>query len=391
MINTAKEKKSELEQLRFQAKNAERDADYNQVAEIRYNQIPKIEKEIQEANKALSSLQNRLLEEEVNRDLIAEIVSKWTGIPVKRMLKTEQTRLLDLENILEKNVVGQPIAIKAVSEAIRRSRSGLADPNRPIGAFLFVGPTGVGKTELAKTLAKELFDTEEAMIRLDMSEYMEKHSVSKLIGSPPGYVGYDEGGQLTEAIRRRPYSVVLLDEVEKAHHDVFNILLQIFDDGRITDSKGRCVNCKNALFIMTSNLGSTELLENPTQDKDKLLSLIDPIIKTHFRPEFINRLDEILPFMPLQNQDMEKIASIQLDALQKRLSERHNTLNVSKELLRHLALIGYDPVFGARPLKRLIQKEITNLLSNGILKGEIKEGCKIDLKIRDDKPAFDVA
>jgi len=375
------EKKGVLEQLRFQEEEAERSADFNKVAEFRYNKIPNLEKEIQEEEAHLKDQKHRLLKEEVDDRLIAEIVAKWTGIPVNKMLEGEAERLLTLETTLENRVVGQDLAITAVSEAIRRSRAGLSDPNRPMGAFLFVGPTGVGKTELAKALTNELFNQEEAMIRLDMSEYMEKHSVAKLIGSPPGYVGHDEGGQLTEAIRRRPYSVILLDEVEKAHHDVFNILLQIFDDGRITDSKGRVVNCRNALFIMTSNLGSSELLASKGDlSKETVLAIVDPIIKAHFRPEFINRLDEILPFLPLQEKDMEKIVLIQLNRVQKRLLEKDITLSWTHDVLEHLAKEGYDPTFGARPLKRLIQLTVVNMLSSAILKGEIENGNSIELR-----------
>jgi ATP-dependent Clp protease ATP-binding subunit ClpB len=270
-----------------------------------------------------------------------------------------------------KRVVGQPIAIKAVSEAIRRSRAGLNDPQRPIGVFLFIGPTGVGKTELVKALAEQLFDKEDSIIRLDMSEYMEKHSVSRLVGSPPGYVGYEEGGQLTEALRRRPYSVVLFDELEKAHPDVFNILLQIFDEGRITDSKGRKVNCKNALFIMTSNLGSDLLLKKTANTKEELLAVVDPILKATFRPEFLNRLDDILPFLPLKLQDMESIVSLQLKRLASRLEERNISLKWDAPLLKHLAEEGYDPSFGARPLKRLIQNEVVNLFATAILENKI--------------------
>lgn len=271
------------------------------------------------------------------------------------MLEGETEKLLTLETMLHSRVVDQDIAVEAVSEAIRCSRAGLSDPNRPMGAFLFVDPTGVGKTELAKTLAQQLFNQKEVMIHLDMSEYMEKHSVAKLIGSPPGYVGHDEGGQLTEAIRRRPYSVILLDEMEKAHPDVFNILLQIFDDGRITDSKGRAVNCKNALFIMTSNLGSDQLLSHKGEPtKEAVLSIVDPVIRAHFRPEFINRLDEILPFLSLQDKDLEKIVLIQLNQVKKRLEDREILLEWTPEVLAHLAKEGYDPIFGARPLKRLI-------------------------------------
>lgn len=386
VIVAVKEKKNSLEQLKFQEEEAERAADYNKVAELRYNKIPTLMKEIEGLEKQLQDTQGRLLREEVDEHLIAEIVSKWTGIPVNKMLTGEAQKLLTLENTLEKRVIGQPMALRAVSEAIRRSRAGLQDPHRPIGVFLFLGPTGVGKTELAKAIAEQLFNQEDAIIRLDMSEYMEKHSVSRLVGSPPGYVGYEEGGQLTEALRRRPYSVVLLDEVEKAHSDVFNILLQIFDDGRITDSKGRLVNCKNALFIMTSNLGSSLLLEKAEKsskplEKEEILKLVEPVLKSHFRPEFLNRIDEILPFLPLRESDMEKIVSIQLASIQKRLQDRSITLMWTPEVLTHLAEEGYEPAFGARPLKRLIQQEVVNPLSNAILDGTLLSGNQVDLKV----------
>ena len=394
LIEALKEKKGELETLRFQEDEAERTSNFNRVAEIRYNERPSLEKEIEEKEETLQNKPNRLLQEEVDDKLIAQIVAKWTGIPVHKMLEGEAERLLNLETTLKKRVVGQPFAIEAVSEAIRRSRTGLGDPNRPLGAFLFVGPTGVGKTELAKALTEELFSQEESLARLDMSEYMEKHSVSKLIGSPPGYVGHDEGGQLTEILRRRPYSVVLFDEIEKAHHDVFNILLQIFDDGRITDSKGRTVNCRNALFIMTSNLGSEELLDamqkgETNLSKEAVLQIVDPVIKRHFRPEFINRLDETLPFLPLQEKDMEKIVLIQLERVKKRLADRSIGLCWTPEVLAHLAKEGYDPFFGARPLKRLIEHTVVNQLSEGILKGNIKNNDVITL-LFDHKILFEV-
>lgn len=388
LINELKDKKNQLEQLKFHEEEAERRADYNKVAELRYAKAPELQKELQEIQKKLNEKQHRLLQEEVDENLIAHIVSKWTGIPVHKMLEGEAQRLLHLEKDLEKRVVGQEMAIEAVSEAIRRSRSGLGDPARPVGVFLFMGPTGVGKTELAKALAEQLFNQEEALIRLDMSEYMEKHSVAKLIGSPPGYVGYEEGGQLTEALRRRPYSVVLFDEIEKAHHDVFNILLQIFDDGRITDSKGRVVNCKNALFIMTSNLGSQQLLERMERKKDKLskdniLELLDPILKAHFRPEFLNRLDDILPFLPLKQEDMAKIVEIQLQSVKKRLLDREIFLSWTDTLVAYLAEAGYDPIFGARPLKRLIQEAVLNPLSKQILEGKIHTNYNVVLDWKD--------
>lgn len=396
IIESLKDKKDALEKLRFQEEEAERRADYNKVAELRYNSIPKLQKEIEEAQKQLNEKPNRLLQEEVDEDLIAQIVSKWTGIPVHKMLEGESERLLHLEDELHKRVVGQDMAVKAVCEAIRRSRSGLGDPGRPVGVFLFLGPTGVGKTELAKALAYQLFNQEEAMIRLDMSEYMEKHTVSKLIGSPPGYVGYEEGGQLTEALRRRPYAVVLLDEIEKAHHDVFNILLQIFDDGRITDSKGRVVNCKNALFIMTSNLGSDRLLDkieqspNRNLSKEEIMQVLDPAIKSHFRPEFINRLDDILPFLPLKEEDMEKIVTIQLNLLSKRLEDRDVKLKWTPQVLAHLAKEGYDPRFGARPLKRYIQQEVVNPLSTFILEGKIPPHSEVKVHYDGKKMSFDI-
>ena len=391
LLGSLKQKKDALEKMRFQEEEAERVSDYNKVAEYRYGLIPALEKEIQDAQQMLSSKDGRLLQEEVDENLIAQIVSKWTGIPVQRMLASEAQKLLNLESEIAKRVVGQPFAIKAVSDAIRASRAGLNDPMRPIGVFLFVGPTGVGKTELAKAIAQQLFDQEEAMIRLDMSEYMEKHSVSKLIGSPPGYVGYDEGGQLTEAIRRRPYTVVLLDEIEKADHDVFNILLQVFDEGRLTDSKGRNVNCKNAIFIMTSNIGSEELQKSKHTSKEEILATIDPILRRHFRPEFLNRLDEILPFLPRKEEVMSSIVEIQLALLAKRLIAREIHLTWKKDLLVHLAKEGYDPLFGARPLKRLIQHEVVTLLSREILDGKIPAACNLELGLKGDQIGYMVS
>lgn len=384
ILQTVKEKKDQLERMRFQEEELERKAEYNEVAILRYQKIPELQKEIEEAEKKLNEKSDRLLQEEVDENLIAHIVSKWTGIPVTKMLEGETQRLLHLEEELGKRVIGQKFAIQAVSEAIQRSRSGLSDPGRPMGVFLFLGPTGVGKTELAKALAELLFNQEEAMIRLDMSEYMEKHSVSRMVGSPPGYVGYEEGGQLTEALRRRPYSVVLLDEIEKAHSDVFNILLQVFDDGRITDSKGRTVNCKNALFIMTSNLGSNLLLEKLEKSsgkmtKEAILELLEPVIRSHFRPEFLNRLDEILPFLPLHKDEMKGIVEIQLKHLAKRLEDKEIVLEWTPELVTMLAAKGYDPIYGARPLKRLIQQDVVNVLSKAILEGKILSKSKIKL------------
>lgn len=395
LIESVKEKKNTLEQLRFQEEEADRRMDYERVAELRYKQIPDMMKDISVAEERLRDKPNRLLQEEVDEHLIAQIVAKWTGIPVQRMLEGEAEKLLRLEKEIEKRVVGQDFAVTAVCEAIRRSRSGLGDPRRPVGVFLFLGPTGVGKTELAKALAVQLFDQESAVIRLDMSEYMEKHSVAKLIGAPPGYVGFEEGGQLTEAIRRRPYAVVLLDEVEKANPDVFNMLLQIFDEGRLTDSKGRTVNCKNAIFIMTSNLGSEVLLKKLEQSTDRMskesiLTLLEPVVKNHFKPEFINRLDEILPFLPLQQKDMKAIAEIQLHQVAERIAERRVTLTWSDEVLMLLAEEGYDPVFGARPLKRLIQHKIVNMLSKAILEGKIVAESQVKLHRADDEISYKV-
>lgn len=382
LIQSLKEKKDALEKLRFQEEEAERKSDYNKVAEIRYAKLPEMERNLESLQRELAQLKDRLLQEEVDENLVAQIVAKWTGIPVEKMLEKETYKILHLEKYLEKRVVGQPLAIKAVSEAIRRSRAGLNDPQRPIGVFLFIGPTGVGKTELVKALAEQLFDKEDAIIRLDMSEYMEKHSVSRLVGSPPGYVGYEEGGQLTEALRRRPYSVVLFDELEKAHHDVFNILLQIFDEGRLTDSKGRRVNCKNALFIMTSNLGSDLLLKKPAGTKEELLATVEPVLKATFRPEFLNRLDEILPFLPLKMQDMESIVSIQLHRVAARLAEKQVSLKWDAQVLKHLATEGYDPAFGARPLKRLIQQEVVNLFATALLENKIPKHSELLLSSR---------
>lgn len=393
IIQSLKEKKNALERLKFQEEEAERASDYNAVAKLRYDAIPKMKKELEDGQKQLNDKPNRLLQEEVDESLIAHIVAKWTGIPVNRMIEGEAHRLLQLEKNLASRVVGQSFAIEAVSEAIRRSRSGLNDPTRPVGVFLFIGPTGVGKTELVKALAEQLFNQEDAIIRLDMSEYMEKHSVARLIGAPPGYIGYDEGGQLTESLRRRPYAVVLLDEIEKAHSDLFNILLQIFDDGRITDSKGRLVNCKNALFIMTSNLGSEQLLETMRTHtsgwkKETILQIVDPVLKQHFRPEFLNRLDEILPFLPLKEEDMAQIVIIQLKRIALRLQDRQISLNWDSSAVQHLAHIGYDPLYGARPLKRLLQHEVVNRLSKAILEGSLQSHQTVHLALNNNSLQF---
>src|SRR5690606_29987433 len=348
--------KEEMEHLRS---DLERETDLEKAAEIRYGRIPELERQVEEASAALDAFQGeqRMLKEEVDAEDVAEIVAKWTGVPVSRLMEGESQKLVRMEEVLHERVIGQEQAVVAVANAIRRSRAGLSDPHRPIGSFLFLGPTGVGKTELARTLADFLFDDERAMVRIDMSEYMEKHSVSRLVGAPPGYVGYDEGGQLTEAVRRRPYSVVLLDELEKAHPDVFNILLQVLDDGRLTDGQGRTVDFTNVVLIMTSNLPG------------------EPI--DHFRPEFVNRIDEIVRFGSLSEADLAPIVDIQLDHLRERLAERRITLEVTPAALAHLARAGYDPAFGARPLKRVIQREVADRLASALLEGSVTDGAHV--------------
>jgi ATP-dependent Clp protease ATP-binding subunit ClpB len=356
--------KEELEQLRLQL---ERETDLNLAAEIRYGRIPEIERRIDEATNHLDELQSarRMLKEEVDAEDIAEVVSKWTGVPVTRLMESEMAKLVHLEELLHRRVIGQDEAVTAVSGAIRRSRAGLSDPNRPIGSFMFLGPTGVGKTELARAVAEYLFDDEKAMVRIDMGEYTEKHTVSRLIGAPPGYVGYDEGGQLTESVRRRPYSVVLLDEIEKAHPDVFNVLLQVLDDGRLTDGQGRTVDFTNVVVIMTSNLQG------------------DPV--GFFKPEFINRVDEIIRFRSLTEADLAQIVRIQLERFRQRLAERRITLHITDEALTTLAHEGYDPSFGARPLKRVIQRELSDPAAVLILEGKVGDGDTITVDTIDGK------
>jgi ATP-dependent Clp protease ATP-binding subunit ClpB len=382
--------KEEVERLRFEAEKAEREGRYGEASEVLYGRIPQLEEQAKAFQVQLAQNNQRLLKEEVDAEDIADIISRWTGIPVTKMVESERQKLLRLEDELHHRVVGQEEAIEAVSDAIRRSRAGLQDANRPIGSFIFLGSTGVGKTELAKALAQFLFDDERNMIRIDMSEYQERHAVSRLVGAPPGYVGYDEGGQLTEAVRRRPYSVVLLDEIEKAHPDVFNILLQVLDDGRLTDNKGRTVDFKNTIIIMTSNLGSQYIQEKFEQltpeNKDALMVIIKEqvleLLRKQLRPEFLNRIDETIVFAPLSEADMTQIVGIQAQGLTRKLAEMGFTLTFSAEALELIASLGYDPQYGARPVKRLLQKEVVNQLSKAILAGEVSKDSAIEVVAR---------
>ena len=381
LVNKIQQNKKEIEQLKFEADKAEREGDYGKVAEIRYGKLQALENEIKSIQEDLKKKQgdNALIKEEVTAEDIADVVSRWTGIPVSRMLQSEREKLLHLEDELHKRVIGQDEAIQAVADAVRRSRAGLQDPRRPIGSFIFLGTTGVGKTELAKALAEYLFNDESLMTRIDMSEYQEKHTVSRLIGAPPGYVGYDEGGQLTEAVRRKPYSVVLFDEIEKAHPDVFNILLQVLDDGRLTDNKGRTVNFKNTIIIMTSNLGSSYIQsqfekindQNHDQVVDETKKEVMNMLKKTIRPEFLNRIDEIIMFQPLNKPQIEQIVRLQIKGIQKMLEDNGVTLQMSDEAIDFLGTAGYDPEFGARPVKRAIQRYLLNDLSKKLLSQEV--------------------
>ena len=379
--------KEELERARAELETAMRAQDLARMSELQYGQIPELEKQLEDAEKGEQG-EFQLLRNRVTEDEIAEVVSRWTGIPVSRMLEGEREKLLRMEEALHKRVIGQDEAVGAVSDAIRRSRAGLSDPNRPIGSFLFMGPTGVGKTELCKALAEFMFDTEEAMVRIDMSEFMEKHSVARLIGAPPGYVGYEEGGYLTEAVRRRPYAVILMDEIEKAHPDVFNILLQVLDDGRLTDGHGRTVNFRNTVIVMTSNLGSTRIQELATEGYDAMKAAVMDVVGQHFRPEFINRVDEMVVFHPLDQEQIKLIAGIQLDHLRKRMEANDFGMEVSDEALELLAKAGFDPVYGARPLKRAIQNEIENPLAQKILSGDLTPGATISIDVKDGRFIF---
>lgn len=381
--------KEELERAKTEFEAARRASDLNRMSELQYGVIPDLEKKLKAAsNKEQKSEKPKLLRNRVTDEEVAEIVSKWTRIPVSKMLEGEREKLLHMETDLHKRVIGQNEAVNAVSNAIRRSRAGLSDPNKPIGSFLFLGPTGVGKTELCKALASFLFDTEEAMVRIDMSEFMEKHSVARLIGAPPGYVGYEEGGYLTEAVRRRPYCVILLDEVEKAHADVFNILLQVLDDGRLTDGQGRTVDFRNTVIVMTSNLGSALIQEFSGSNYAKMKEAVMEVVAKHFRPEFINRIDEAVVFHALGKEQIENIANVQIELIKKRLIEKDFQLNVSKDALDFIAERGYDPVYGARPLKRAIQQLVENPLAQDILGGKFKPGSTIEVKKSKDKLQF---
>ncbi len=378
--------RQQIEGVKQEIERAERAYDLNRVAELRYGDLPRLERELAAEEQHLVNKQgeSRLLKEEVDEEDIALVVSRWTGIPISRLMEGEMDKLLRLEELLHRRVVGQDEAVKAVADAVLRARSGIKDPNRPIGSFLFLGPTGVGKTELARALAATLFDDEANLIRIDMSEYMEKHTVARLIGAPPGYVGYEEGGQLTEAVRRRPFSVILFDEIEKAHHDVFNVLLQVLDDGRLTDSQGRTVDFKNTVLIMTSNLGSQHILEAQQQraSYEEMRRLVMGELRRHFRPEFLNRVDETVVFHPLTGKHLEHIVEIQLARLRDRLAERRISLVLTRAATANLAERGYDPVYGARPLKRLIQQDIETPIARLLVKGELRDGdtATLDLK-----------
>ncbi|MEG4418007.1 ATP-dependent chaperone ClpB [Microcoleus sp. LAD1_D5] len=390
VIGSIQKIKEHIDKVNIEIQQAELKYDLNRAAELKYSKLTELQKQLQEAEAQLSATQTTgktLLREEVTEGDIAEIISKWTGIPISKLVESEMQKLLHLEDELHKRVIGQDEAVTAVADAIQRSRAGLADPNRPVASFIFLGPTGVGKTELAKALASYLFDTEEAIVRIDMSEYMEKHAVSRLIGAPPGYVGYDEGGQLTEAVRRRPYSVILFDEIEKAHPDVFNIMLQILDDGRVTDAQGHTVDFKNSVIIMTSNVGSQYILD-VAGDNEQMRSRVMEAMRGTFRPEFLNRIDEMIIFHGLSKAELRQIVLLQVKRLEKRLADRKMSLKLSESAIDFLAEIGYDPVYGARPLKRGIQRELETQMAKGILRGDFADGDTIFVDIENERLAF---
>ncbi|MEJ5236836.1 MAG: ATP-dependent chaperone ClpB [Limisphaera sp.] len=394
LVDDIQKLREALELARNEMEKARREHDLGRVAEYQYGKIPALEKQLRELEAkadAVSKSGQRLLREEVTPDEIAEVVSRWTGIPVARLLESEKEKLLRLDQILHRRVIGQDEAVQAVADAVIRARSGLKDPKRPIGSFIFLGPTGVGKTELARALAEALFDSEDNMIRIDMSEYMEKHAVARLIGAPPGYVGYEEGGQLTEAVRRKPYSVVLFDEIEKAHPDVFNVLLQILDDGRLTDSHGRTVDFKNTIIIMTSNIGSPHLIENASETgeiPEGVRRKVLAELRAHFRPEFLNRVDEIVLFKPLTLAEIKKIVDLQLQLLRQRLADRHIELALTDAAREHIARSGYDPVYGARPLKRFLQRHLETTLSRKLLAGEITDHSRVTVDCKNGELVF---
>jgi ATP-dependent Clp protease ATP-binding subunit ClpB len=386
-----------IELTRQQIEAAQRKSELSRVAELKYGRLPQLEKQLKGAEAKLQSGGKggpSLLREEVTPDEVAEVVSRWTGIPVSRLLEGEKEKLLRLDEILHQRVIGQDEAVQAVADSVIRARSGLKDPKRPIGSFIFLGPTGVGKTELARALAGSLFDSEENIVRIDMSEYMEKHAVARLIGAPPGYVGYEEGGQLTEAIRRHPYSVVLFDEIEKAHPDVFNVFLQILDDGRLTDNQGRTVDFKNTIIIMTSNVGSLDLIENASQSGE----IAEPIrrkvmseLRARFRPEFLNRVDEIVLFKPLTLAEIKQIVNLQLVQIRQRLADRHIELELTDAAREHVAREGYDPVYGARPLKRYLQRQVETALSRKLLGGEVQDNSRVAVDFKKGALLFDTS
>jgi len=398
LVDRVNQELQNIENYKLEAEQAERAGDYGKVAELRYGKITQAQESVEKLKAELADKQadKRMLKEEVTAEDIADVVSRWTGIPAGKMVQSERDKLLHLEEELHRRIAGQQEAIEAVSDAIRRSRAGLSDAKRPVGSFIFLGTTGVGKTELAKALAEFLFDDERALVRIDMSEYRESHTVSRLIGAPPGYVGYDEGGQLTEAIRRRPYSVVLLDEIEKAHADVFNILLQVLDDGHLTDSKGRTVNFKNTIIIMTSNIGSHAIQDNFAQmdmfNQEEVLNKtrneVFDILRQAIRPEFLNRIDEVIMFTPLSREEIGDIVRMQFRAVQRQLADQNIRMTASDEALDWLAQLGYDPAYGARPLKRVIQKRILNELSRAILAGKVSKDSAVRLDAFDGKFVF---
>jgi ATP-dependent Clp protease ATP-binding subunit ClpB len=387
-LRKVQEQRQELERLRQEAEQAERDYDLNRAAELRLGRIPDLERRLSAEEEQLAVRQGgrRLLREVVTEDEIAGIVARWTGIPVARLQEGEREKLLQLDKILHERVIGQDEAVQLVADAIIRARSGIKDPRRPIGSFIFLGPTGVGKTELAKSLAAALFDTEDNMVRIDMSEYQERHTVSRLLGAPPGYVGYEEGGQLTEAVRRKPYSVVLFDEIEKAHPDVFNTLLQVLDDGRLTDAQGRTADFRNTVIIMTSNIGSEYLLDGVTSGgeiKPDARERVLAALRSAFRPEFLNRLDEIVLFKPLTLPEIERIVDLMFNDLRARLADRQMTLEISQEVRRYIAQQGFDPVYGARPLRRFISREVETRIGRALIAGDVRDGAVIRVGLAD--------